>query len=705
MSLGNLPTELLHAICQAVSQGGTNDLVRLTRASRLLHDISNPMLYATDVRDTGGVISMCFGLASKRISVIKLCLSAGCRPDVRIETCNDLGAIFDTNLFQGDALNFFMSFSRHLQLARYGFQPFRRDADNHRGGLYLDSERDGNMPFRSVDSFYWTPLHVAVLRNDVELLALLLDHGADPNAAGRGVCQCYHQRLRRTVDRFVGPESEDVVPMLERSRFGLPHAIESDNEVVGLAQQYFQAEPVLLGLFRTHPDVISTVTPRFDPLPPLHVAVERFESLEQLERLYNILKCAGCLDGAPSDVDGLDAFGDTPFSVAVFSGKTETFGTWLRDRGADINFALHDANGDRCSILNALCKSGQHSDALLLMDMGVDINRDAELSQGRLYESTMHLCCGWLGCLQEWPVEDKLRRQRDAIAILKRLVHAGADVNARAVGGMTPLMSAAALGFPAAVRVLLEGKPDLRAENASGKTALHYAVVEGLGAFPGPQMRSALTIIRLLLDNGADPNQHSAGRSAPPLFQGEWGAGVMPGADPRKFWSDATRETEPSTMASIGPLLIERGADPNIYLDHHREADELRPLVAAIQGHSLPMTAFFNGEFDCLDSLVACGTIITYQDYLLMMSSLLDPRIRSRGSKSGAVQALFRILNGPFLRLEKAEDRKSIMDAWTELLILSVGERPSLVHVVAPHFSITNKVGYAGRTALHVLAQ
>lgn len=476
------------------------------------------------------------------------------------------------------------------------------------------------------------------------------------------------------------------------------------------ARQFFREEPVLLTLVRGSPDVLDRVKPRFDPSPPLYVVVDKFESVEYLEEVYAILKRAGCLKGSRSDVDSLDAFGDTPFSVAAFAGRIQTFGTWLRDRGADINHGLRCWFDRRRSILNALCQTGQYNDAMLLMDMGADIHRDAALnraghSHGE-HESIVHLCRGFRGCMMGWPVEDRARTQREAMALLKRLIHAGADVNVKAVGSWTPLMSAARHDFPPAVLLLLEAKPDLRAEDDAGHTALHNAVAHGLGAFPGAQLRSALTIIQLLLDAGADPNQQSEGMSDPPLFQGDYAAEVPPGVEARKFTSDRSRERVPNNMASIAPLLIKPGADPNMYIDEHRDLEApLAVEVASLQGHSLPLTAFFNGEYDSLDSLLACGTLVPYEDYLLMMKSLINLQFRSKGSTSSSVQALFRILNSPSLRLEQPEHGESIMDAWTEIFIDSVGCRPNLAHLLAPHFSLTDKLGYGGRTALHVLAQ
>ncbi|KAI3398920.1 hypothetical protein diail_8243 [Diaporthe ilicicola] len=711
---------------------GSFHLVNVTRASRRLHAISNPILYATDLEESGGVKSMCFGLVSRQHGVVKLCLAAGAKPDLRIESRHDLESIFLPKDQKEDTLNFSLWSRDHLGIGRNGLRSSEHARSCPQGALYHDPDQDGNKPFRSFKAFFWTPLHVAVLRNDIELLALLLDRGANPNSAGRGVCPCYYQRLRRTFDRSLPPEGQDPVEMLERrvvtrwsplhvavckgnfdcaeyltSRFDLPHAPESDDAVMAEARQFFRAEPVLATLVRSDPDAISDVTPRFDPLPPLHVAVEKRESLEELEKLYAMLKRAGCFEGPRPGVDGLDDFGDTPFAVAAFAGRTETFGNWLRDQGADVNFTLRDSDDVHRSILNALCKSGQHGDALSLMDSGVDVNRDAELGQGLRYESALHLCCGWRWFNGEWPAEERLRKQREAVTLLKRLVHAGADINARAEDGFTPLMSAAALHFPAAVRGLLEGKPDIGAEDDDGDSALHHAVAHGVDCPPGGQLSSALATIQLLLDYGADPNQQRADRNEPPLFQGSYSASQgAPGDHPRMLSSDRTRDGQPNAMASIASLLIKRGADPNIFLDHPRDVgDTLVQQVADLQGHSLAVSAFYEGEFDTLDSLVACGTLITYQDYLLMMRSLVDPRIRSKGTKSSAVQSLFRILNGRSLHLERPGDRKSIMDAWTETLLLSVGERPSLVGVLAPHFSITSKLGPGGKTALHILAQ
>ena len=60
--------------------------------------------------------------------------------------------------------------------------------------------------------------------------------------------------------------------------------------------------------------------------------------------------------------------------------------------------------------------------------------------------------------------------------VLKVLIEAGADVNAKDTDGLTPLMLAAQHNpNPKALTALLEAGADAKAKNNEGKTALDYA--------------------------------------------------------------------------------------------------------------------------------------------------------------------------------------------------------------------------------------
>lgn len=670
---------------------------------------------------------MRYGLRTGLNNVVKLCLSAGADPNLRFESRWDLDEYFPPiPRPTSHQPNF------HLKNGRLAHRPIPPEDSGEAidGGFNTGITINTIVPFRSDKAFYWTPLHVAATRDDIELLSLLLDHGANPNSGGRGVCICRRQVLRRTFGRSLFSHQHGNVASLERRlltrwsplhvavckksldcaeelvrRFGLADGTESREAALAEAEQFFRDEPTLdsreLHLF-------NTAIPRFDPLSPLHVAVDRYASVDAIERVFAMLEKAGCLAGPDSSVDQLDDFGDTPFAVAALSGRIRTLGNWFRDHQANINFAIRDLNGTPRSVFNALCKSGLFEDALFLMDLGVDINTDMKLHPPAYWhESALHCCCRYGLYGSGGSTAEDVSKQPGALVLIKRLIRAGADVNAKAEGGTTCLMLAANLGFTDAVRELLEAKADVGAKDDNGHSALCHAVAHGLSLRLGPELDTVLLIIQLLLDNGADPNQRSED-SGPPLFTGRYDlvrspVGYLETDNGGSIHSDIPR----SSMVLISRLLISNGADPNVYLEEPRNLGNgsLVEQLENLGGRSLAVSAFYLGEYDSLCTLVESGTVVTLQDYLLMMRSLLDPEIPRFGRGAAAVEALFRVLNCPSKILQRLEDRKRIMDAWTEVLYLAVGSRPRLVHALASHICLTDMCGPGGKTVLHLMAQ
>ena len=87
---------------------------------------------------------------------------------------------------------------------------------------------------------------------------------------------------------------------------------------------------------------------------------------------------------------------------------------------------------------------------------------------------------------------------------LRRLVEAGADVNAANDAGVTPLMNAGGMGNKEAVELLIQ-----KGANVNHRTSGNYT----------PLMQAALVgnteIVRILLDAGADPTvKDTGGRTA-----------------------------------------------------------------------------------------------------------------------------------------------------------------------------------------------
>lgn len=224
---------------------------------------------------------------------------------------------------------------------------------------------------------YWTPLHIAATRNDVELLSLLLDKGGNLKSAGRGVCPCQYRPVRRTCSSF-WPVTETTGETAERrfvTRWWSPlhvavckanldcaHQLvsgmrtadntEADAAVLAGAQEFLDQQPE----FVSAPDIVERLTTRLDPLTPLHVAVETFTRVEDLEKVYAMLDRDALLEDAQSGIDILDDVGDTPFAVAAFSGRIRIFGRWLCDHNVNINFALRGPGSHHRTVFNALCE-------------------------------------------------------------------------------------------------------------------------------------------------------------------------------------------------------------------------------------------------------------------------------------------------------------------------------------------------------------
>ena len=89
-------------------------------------------------------------------------------------------------------------------------------------------------------------------------------------------------------------------------------------------------------------------------------------------------------------------------------------------------------------------------------------------------------------------------------AEVKKLVDAGADVNAASNSGVTPLMNAAGMGNKEAVELLLQKGANVNYRTAGNYTALMSAALVG-----------QVEIVKVLLAAGADPTvKDAAGKTA-----------------------------------------------------------------------------------------------------------------------------------------------------------------------------------------------
>jgi ankyrin repeat protein len=92
---------------------------------------------------------------------------------------------------------------------------------------------------------------------------------------------------------------------------------------------------------------------------------------------------------------------------------------------------------------------------------------------------------------------------------VRQTLQAGADVNAKGIGGSTPLGWAASKGHIDVARALIEARADIHWEARRGQTALNVAAAQG-----------HTEIVKLLIQSGVNVNERIKSTEAPGYYQG-----------------------------------------------------------------------------------------------------------------------------------------------------------------------------------------
>ncbi|HEX3625519.1 MAG TPA: ankyrin repeat domain-containing protein [Verrucomicrobiae bacterium] len=184
-------------------------------------------------------------------------------------------------------------------------------------------------------------------------------------------------------------------------------------------------------------------------------------------------------------------------------------------------------------------------------------------------------------------------------AMVDYLLSRGANINAKAWRGETPLHNAASEGYQAVTEVLLQNRPDVNAQDDSGATPLLEAARNG-----------HWEIVQRLLKAGADPNLlEKDGRTPLSLAAAsdstETVKALLAEADPNAGTMDAPLlgAVDKQDLVSA-ELLLRAGANPNVdgpmhcpqgsygsqwHPEYSAILRNATPLWLAIQNHQLPM--------------------------------------------------------------------------------------------------------------------
>jgi ankyrin repeat protein len=269
----------------------------------------------------------------------------------------------------------------------------------------------------------------------VEMVRWMLDHGADVNAAPFHGPASAHTNLERPLHWAASVAPIDVVRLL----------LDRGADVEG-CQKW--CTPLLHALRAGRTDVARLLRKRG--------AREHF-----LTRVAagNFREVARVLHADPSRAHQADEYGTTALHLAAELWDVELVNLLLK-HGADV----HAVDAHRETVLHRLAV--------------------------RLFDEVLF---AWL----DKPADTMHRRDpRQQIAVARRLVKAGADVNARNWRKLTPLHRAVRAGRVGFVRFLIENGADVNAADVAGDTPLRRAVTDV----------KRLAVAALLIESGADLN-------------------------------------------------------------------------------------------------------------------------------------------------------------------------------------------------------
>ena len=368
-----------------------------------------------------------------------------------------------------------------------------------------------------------TPLHVASCFGKSGIVQLLFDHGADANAEAGDGTKLLHQVASGPYE-----SQEDGIRIAELL---LKHGAEVDARS------------------KAH-------------LTPLHLA----SYVGKLEMVRLLLD-----HGADPEANAEGRSGEKPLhQVSYGKYRSEEDGVrvaqLLLEHGADVN----TRRKDRQTPLHTASYSGSVEIVRLLLNHGADPEANAEGSVG---EKPLHIVS-----------YGKYRSQEDGVRVALLLLERGADVNTRSNDHQTPLHLASYFGSVEIVRLILDhgADPEANAEGDMGDKPLHKV---SYGKYRSEE--DGVRVAQLLLERGADVNTRRNNHQTPLHVASYYGNVEIVrllldnGADPEADAPDniggrplhkvsfgKCRSEEDGVR--VAQLLLKRGANVNTRRNDHR---------------------------------------------------------------------------------------------------------------------------------------